>query len=430
MNNQIKIVSRLFDIEGVHNIEVYLKNGGYGSFKKLFSMKPEEVVEEVKKSGLRGRGGAGFSTGMKWAFIPKDVFPRYLCVNADEGEPGTFKDRLIIKKVPHQLLEGIIITCYAIRANIAYIYIRPEFVEEIEVLKGAIEEAYKKGYLGENILNTGFSVDVVIHIGGGPYIAGEETGLIESIEGKKAQPRNKPPYFPAVIGLYQKPTIVNNVETIATLPAIINNGAEWYKSIGSPNSPGTRLFSISGAVKKPGVYEAPLDITLKQLILEYAGGFLEDRKIVAIIPGGLSAPPLAPEEWDVKMTFEDLAQKKSMAGSGGVIVIDDSICILQLIHRLALFYARESCGQCTPCREGTKFIADGIEKIEKGNANEPLVEFILDIANGMIGKTICVLADAQALPVVKFLNMFKKEVTEHINQKGCPFVKKITNQYK
>ncbi len=423
MIEKYRIVSKLFDISDINKLDVYIENGGYSSVKKLFSMKPEEVIEEVKKSGLRGRGGAGFSTGMKWSFLPKNVFPRYLCVNSDEGEPGTFKDRLIIGKVPHQLLEGIIITCYAIKSKIAYIYIRPEFADEIKIMQDAIEEAYKKNYLGANILGTNFSLDVIIHIGGGPYIAGEETGLIESIEGKKAQPRNKPPYFPAIIGLYNKPTIVNNVETIATLPAILNNGADWYKLIGTEKSPGTRLFSISGAVKKPGVYEAPLDITLKQLLTEFAEGFVEGKKIKAIIPGGLSAPPLGPEELDVKMTFEDLAQKKTMAGSGAIIVIDDSVCILQIIHRLALFYARESCGQCTPCREGSKFVADGIEKIEKGLADEQTFDFVMDIANGMIGKTICVLADAQALPVMKFLNMFKSEVTEHIKQRQCPLAK-------
>lgn len=420
MSNTNKIVSKLFDIDGINKLEVYLNNGGYGSLGKLFSMKPEEVVEEVKKSGLRGRGGAGFSTGMKWSFLPKNVFPRYLCVNADEGEPGTFKDRLIMAKVPHQILEGIIITCYAIKSNLAYIYIRPEFGDEIRVMENAIEEAYKSHYLGANILGTNFSLDVVIHIGGGPYIAGEETGLIESIEGKKAQPRNKPPYFPAIIGLYNKPTIVNNIETIATLPSILTNGANWYKSIGTEKSPGTRLFSISGAVNRPGVYEAPLDITLRQLIFEYAGGFKGNRKILAVIPGGLSAPPLGLDDLDVKMTFEDLAQKKTMAGSGAVIVIDDGICILQIIHRLALFYARESCGQCTPCREGSKFIADGIEKIEKGTADEDTVEFVISMANGMIGKTICVLADAQALPVIRFLTMFRDDIVEHIKQKKCP----------
>lgn len=420
INDKYRIVSKLFNIPNANKLDTYIENGGYSSLKKLFSMKPEEVIEEVKKSGLRGRGGAGFSAGIKWSFLPKDVFPRYLCVNGDEGEPGTFKDRLIIEKVPHQLLEGIIITCYAIKSNIAYIYIRPEFVDEIEIMQNAIDEAYRKNYLGANVSGTNFSLDVIIHVGGGPYIAGEETGLIESIEGKKAQPRNKPPYFPAIIGLYNKPTIVNNVETVATLPPILNNGAAWYKSIGTEQSPGTRLFSISGAVKKPGVYEAPLDITLKQLLTEYAGGFAEGRKILAIIPGGLSAPPLGLDDLDVKMTFEDLAQKKTMAGSGAVIVIDDSVCILQTIHRLALFYARESCGQCTPCREGSKFVADGIEKIEKGLADEQTFDFVMTIANGMIGKTICVLADAQALPVMKFLNMFKNEISEHIKQKKCP----------
>ncbi|MFN7181225.1 MAG: NADH-quinone oxidoreductase subunit NuoF [Planctomycetota bacterium] len=419
---EYKIVSKLFDIPGVNKLEVYVENGGYGSLKKLFSMKPEEVIEEVKSSGLRGRGGAGFSAGLKWSFIPKNVFPRYLCINADEGEPGTFKDRLIIGRVPHQLIEGAIITSYAIRANIAYIYIRPEFHSEINVIDEAIKEAYRKNYLGKNIIGTDFSLDVIIHIGGGPYIAGEETGLIESIEGKKAYPRNKPPYFPAVIGLYNKPTIVNNVETIATLPAILNHGAQWYRSIGTEKSPGTRLFSISGAVKKPGVYEAPLNITLKNLIFDYAGGFLDNRKILAIIPGGLSSPPLSLQEAEnTTMTFEDLAAKNSMAGSGAVIVIDDSICILKVIHRLALFYARESCGQCTPCREGTKLIADGIEKIEKGITDEQIVKFLHEIAEAMVGKTICVLADAQALPVIKFLKMFKNDIEQHIKLKKCPY---------
>jgi NADH-quinone oxidoreductase subunit F len=337
MEQDTKIVSKLFDVENIRFLNTYLEYGGYKTLDKIFSMSPEEVVEIVKKSGLRGRGGAGFSAGLKWSFIPKDVFPRYLCVNADEGEPGTFKDRLIIEKVPHQLLEGIIICAYAIKANMAYIYIRPEFFKEIEILENAIKEAYEYGYLGKNMRGSNFSLDVIVFVGGGPYIAGEETGLIESIEGKKAMPRNKPPYFPAVIGLYNKPTIVNNVETIATLPPIIANGPDWYRKFGTDKSPGTRLFCISGAVNKPGVYEAPLNITLRELIENYAGGFQKGKKIMAILPGGLSSPPLSPDELDTQMSFEALAEKKSMAGSGGVIVIDDSVCIVGVIHRLALF---------------------------------------------------------------------------------------------
>jgi len=414
------MISKLWEIEGIEKIDTYVANGGYSALKKALSMKPEEVIEEVKTSGIRGRGGAGFPAGVKWGFIPKDKKPVYLVCNADEGEPGTFKDRYIIEKVPHLLLEGIAISSYAVKANFALIYIRWEYVRGAEILKNAIREARKKGYLGKNILGSGFDLEIVVHRGAGAYICGEETALLESAEGKRGNPRVKPP-FPASVGLYNSPTVINNVETLASIPFIIEKGGKWFASIGTPKSTGFKLFAVSGHVKKPGVYEKPMGYPLLKLINEDCGGIREGRKLKAVIPGGTSTPPLTAEEADVTLDFESLQQKGSMLGSGAIIVMDDSTCMVYVAKKLADFYSHESCGQCTPCREGMPWLREILTRIENGNGEEDDIPLLMDICNGIIGRTLCPLGDAGALPILNYVKKFQDEFLRHIKEKRCPF---------
>jgi NADH-quinone oxidoreductase subunit F len=414
------MISKLWEIEGIEKIDTYVANGGYSALKKALSMKPEEVVEEVKTSGIRGRGGAGFPAGVKWGFIPKDKKPVYLVCNADEGEPGTFKDRYIIEKVPHLLLEGIAISSYAVKANFALIYIRWEYVKGAEILKNAIREAREKGYLGKNILGSGFDLEIVVHRGAGAYICGEETALLESAEGKRGNPRVKPP-FPASVGLYNSPTVINNVETLASIPFIIEKGGKWFASIGTPKSTGFKLFAVSGHVKKPGVYEKPMGYPLLKLINEDCGGIREGRKLKAVIPGGTSTPPLTAEEADVTLDFESLQQKGSMLGSGAIIVMDDSTCMVYVAKKLADFYSHESCGQCTPCREGMPWLREILTRIENGNGEEDDIPLLMDICNGIIGRTLCPLGDAGALPILNYVKKFQDEFLRHIKEKRCPF---------
>jgi NADH-quinone oxidoreductase subunit F len=414
------MISKLWEIEGIEKIDTYAANGGYSALKKALSMKPEEVIEEVKTSGIRGRGGAGFPAGVKWGFIPKDKKPVYLVCNADEGEPGTFKDRYIIEKVPHLLLEGIAISSYAVKANFALIYIRWEYVRGTEILKNAIREAREKGYLGKNILGSGFDLEIVVHRGAGAYICGEETALLESAEGKRGNPRVKPP-FPASVGLYNSPTVINNVETLASIPFIIEKGGKWFASIGTPKSTGFKLFAVSGHVKKPGVYEKPMGYPLLKLINEDCGGIREGRKLKAVIPGGTSTPPLTAEEADVTLDFESLQQKGSMLGSGAIIVMDDSTCMVYVAKKLADFYSHESCGQCTPCREGMPWLREILTRIENGNGEEDDIPLLMDICNGIIGRTLCPLGDAGALPILNYVKKFQDEFLRHIKEKSCPF---------
>jgi len=414
------MISKLWEIEGIEKIDTYVANGGYSALKKALSMKPEEVIEEVKTSGIRGRGGAGFPAGVKWGFIPKDKKPVYLVCNADEGEPGTFKDRYIIEKVPHLLLEGIAISSYAVKANFALIYIRWEYVRGAEILKNAIREAREKGYLGKNILGSGFDLEIVVHRGAGAYICGEETALLESAEGKRGNPRVKPP-FPASVGLYNSPTVINNVETLASIPFIIEKGGKWFASIGTPKSTGFKLFAVSGHVKKPGVYEKPMGYPLLKLINEDCGGIREGRKLKAVIPGGTSTPPLTAEEADVTLDFESLQQKGSMLGSGAIIVMDDSTCMVYVAKKLADFYSHESCGQCTPCREGMPWLREILTRIENGNGEEDDIPLLMDICNGIIGRTLCPLGDAGALPILNYVKKFQDEFLRHIKEKRCPF---------
>ena len=410
-----KVLTRYFGLENFYKIEVYLKQGGYQAAKKaLLEMKPEDVLAEVKKANLRGRGGAGFPAGVKWGFVPQKVQKaRYLCVNADEGEPGTFKDRYIMAHIPHQLLEGIIISSYAVGIHSAYIYIRGEYEAIAQRLEQAIAEASVKGFLGKNILTSGFDLDVAVHRGAGAYICGEETALLESLEGKRGHPRLKPP-FPASVGLFQSPTVINNVETIVNIPVIIAQGADWFVQRGLPKDGGTRIFGVSGAVKNPGIYELPMGASLKEIIYKYAGGLPEGRTLKAVIPGGMSAPVLTAEEIDIKMDFESLVAANSMLGSAAVIVIDDRTSMLQVLKTITKFYSHESCGQCTPCRIGTSWIHKIVTRIAEGRGEKDDLETILRLASNIKGKTLCPLGDAAAMPILSLTQKFSKELAAEL----------------
>ncbi|MCG8607697.1 NADH-quinone oxidoreductase subunit NuoF [bacterium] len=421
-----KIISKFFEIENGHTPEVYEEHGGYRQAKRVLTeMKPDEVIEEVLNSNLRGLGGAGFPTGRKWSFIPKDnPKPKYLVVNADESEPGTFKDRYIIDRYTHGLLEGIIISSYAIGAHTAYIYIRGEYVRQAETLNEQITEAYNRGYLGTGILGTDYNLDVYVHRGAGAYICGEETALLESLEGKKGWPRMKPP-FPAIEGVFRCPTIVNNVETIAYVPTIMERGADWFASLGSDRNGGLRLFSVSGHVKKPGVYELPMGTALGEIIAEHAGGVRDNKELKAVVPGGSSSPILTANEVDVKMDYDSLAAIGSMLGSAGVIVMDESTCIVRALHVVTRFYHHESCGQCTPCREGTGWAEKVLKRILDGNGRLEDVDNLVSIADNIIGNTICPLGDAAALPIQSYVKKFREEFEFHVSEKCCDITSKV-----
>jgi NADH-quinone oxidoreductase subunit F len=428
-----RIVFRHIDEDGYTNdLDCYLRNGGYAELKKAFMMKPEEIVDEVKKSGLRGRGGAGFPCGVKWGFIKRGgPKPTYLICNADESEPGTFKDRYIIHQDPHQLLEGMIISCFAVGANLGYIYIRGEFPEGAQILEKALAEARTNGFLGKNILGSGFDLEIYVHRGAGAYICGEETGLIESLEGKRAYPRIKPPYFPAVLGLYMCPTIVNNVETLCDVKHIIamGGGAEYAK-LGKPNNTGTRILCVSGDVQKPGYYEVEVgSVTMGELLNELCGGLKPGRKLKAVIPGGSSAKVLrAGDRYKVKtkqadgttmeseigiedipMDFDTLAACGSMAGSGGVIVLDDSRDMVETLNNINQFYAHESCGQCTPCREGAQWMRKITDRILEGGGTEADPKKLVAVADNIAGRTICAFGEACAWPTQSFVDKFADE---------------------
>jgi NADH-quinone oxidoreductase subunit F len=406
-----KILTQKFELNNLFEIGVYLQEGGYKAVEKaLLGMKPEDVIEEVKKASLRGRGGAGFPAGVKWSFVPQKVDkPKYLCVNADEGEPGTFKDRYIMSHNPHLLLEGILIASYAVGIHLAFIYIRGEYEAIAQRLEGAITEAHKKGYLGKNILGTGFDLDIVIHRGAGGYICGEETALLESLEGRRAYPRLKPP-FPASIGLFQAPTVINNVETLANVPIIILNGPEWFAKKGLPKDGGTRIFGVSGMVENPGIYELPLGTSLKTIIFEYAGGMKEGKQLKAVIPGGMSAPILKSDEIDLPMDFDSLVGANSMLGSAAIIVIDQETPIFEVLRAVARFYSHESCGQCTPCRIGTSWINKIVQRIGSGGGEKDDIDTIMRLASNIQGKTLCPLGDAAALPILSICQKFRGEL--------------------
>ena len=399
--------------------DAYVAGGGYLAARKALSMTPAQIIDEVSKANLRGLGGAGFPAGRKWSFIPKaNPKPRYLVVNADEGEPGTFKDRYILERDPHALLEGMVIAAYAIGSHKAYVYIRGEYFQSARRFGRAVQEAHARGWLGKNIQGSGFDLDVVIHRGAGAYICGEETALLTSLEGGKGFPRLKPP-FPAIAGLFQCPTIVNNVETLACVPFILREGAERFAGLGTPRQGGTRLFSVSGHVKRPGLYEAPAGVTLRELIEKYAEGVPAGRTLKAVIPGGISAKVLTAEEIDVSMDFDSLMAAGTMAGSGGVIVMDETTCMVEALQAAAKFFAHESCGQCSPCREGTGWIHRIMRRITGGGGRLRDLDDLLAIASDMEGKTICVFADAAAWPVQSYISKFRTEFEEHIRTGRC-----------
>jgi NADH-quinone oxidoreductase subunit F len=397
----------------------YKKSGGYEGLAKAFKMDPAAVVEEVKKSGLRGRGGAGFPAGMKWGFIGK-AKPRYLVCNADESEPGTFKDRLLMEFDPHQLIEGCAICCWAVEANACYIYIRGEYTKAATILERAIRDAYDGGILGDNAMGSGFKLDMYVHRGAGAYICGEETGMLESLEGKRGQPRVKPP-FPAVVGAFGKPTVVNNVETLCNVPHILVRGADWFKGIGTDErNTGPKLYAISGHVNRPGTYEFPLGVSFRDL-LDKAGGMYQGGTLKAFIPGGASAPILPASQIDLKMDFDSVAKAGSMLGSAAVIVMDDTTCLVRSVARLAKFFNHESCGQCTPCREGTNWMELLLHRLEDGEGSEGDGKLLLSICGHIGGQSLCPLGDAAIGPVQSLVKGFWPEIEQHIRDKRCPF---------
>lgn len=408
MVKEAKLLTEHYDKDDFVTLNGYQKQGGYEVLKKALKMKPTDIIEEVKASGLRGRGGAGFPTGVKWGFLPNNNETRYLLCNADEGEPGTFKDRLMMERAPHQLIEGMIISAFAINSPKSYIYVRGEYDDSKRILRKAIDEAYKAGILGKSVMGSGFSHDMDVYSGAGAYICGEETGMISSLEGLKGQPKLKPP-FPAVQGYLRKPTIVNNVETLAAVKYIIRDGAQAYRKYGTEKSPGTKLFSVSGNVQKPGNYEVPLGMSLMDLI-ELAGGLKPGRKLKAVIPGGSSAPVLTAEEAaKATMDYESLAQLGSMLGSGAVIIIDDANCMVDLLGVIMHFYHHESCGQCTPCREGTGWLNKIVHSIQDGQGRLQDIDLIKRVSENMMGRTICALSDAAAMPAISFVQKFRDE---------------------
>ena len=417
------------EIENFHQLDVYVEHGGYKSAKKAFEQSTDDIIDQVKKSGLRGRGGAAFSAGLKWSFMPKTTDkPKYLCVNGDESEPGSFKDRQVFEFNPHQLIEGTLITCYAIGAKVAYVYIRGEYHKWIKLLQKAIDDAYEKGFVGEKMketFGTDFYCDIYIHKGAGAYICGEESSLMNSIEGERGYPRVKPP-FPAQNGLWGNPTTINNVETITNVPKIIENGWEWFAGIGEPKHPGTILFGVSGHVNKPGVYELPSGTLLTDIIYNHAGGVPGDKKILCVIPGGSSMPPLRGDQLEgVKMDAESLKEVGSAIGTGGIMVMDEDTDLVKVLARIAHFYHHESCGQCTPCREGTGWMEKVLKRILNDEGSSSDLDLLISIANNIEGNTVCALGEAAAWPVrfmiTRFRDYFeervKKEITMPVKNK-------------
>ncbi len=416
---ETRILSEAFGDPKARTLAGWKERDGYKALEKALGMGRDEVIEVVKQSGLRGRGGAGFPTGVKWSFMPKDDGkPHYLLINADESEPGAFKDRELIRWTPHQLIEGALLGAYAIRAQHVYIYIRGEFFEPAQILARAIEEAYAAGLAGKNILGSGVDIDITLHCGAGAYICGEETGLMNSLEGRRGQPRIKPP-FPAAVGAFGMPTTINNVETVSSVPHIIRNGAEWYRSFGTEKSPGTKLFNVSGHVVRRGNFELPLGFNLKELIYDVCGGIRDGRSLKAVIPGGSSVPILSADEIDIPMDYEGVAKAGSMLGTASVIVMDDATCIVKQVRRIVEFYAHESCGQCTPCREGTAWLAKILRRIERGEGREEDLDVLLDVGQNMTGTTICVLSDSAAAPVASSIQKFRDEYLAHIRDGAC-----------
>ncbi len=405
-------------------LAAYERTEGYTALRRALAMEPDAVISLVKDAGLRGRGGAGFPTGLKWGFIPQgDGKPHYLVVNADEGEPGTCKDTPLMMADPHALVEGIIISAYAVRSNHAFIYLRGELVHAGRRLEHAIREAYAAGYLGADILGSGFALELTLHRGAGAYICGEETALLDSLEGFRGQPRLRPP-FPAVAGLYASPTVINNVETIATVPYIVNRGVEWFRSMGTEKSPGPKIFSISGHVTRPGQYEMPLGTTLREL-LELSGGVRDDRPLKAWTPGGSSTPMLTAEHLDAPMDFEGMIEAGSLLGTTAIMVMDDTTCMVNTCLRLTQFYAHESCGKCTPCREGTYWMVQILQRLEAGTGSEDDITTLLDTCDNIFGRSFCALGDGATSPIVSAIAFFRDEFVAHYEQGRCPLGNRV-----
>jgi NADH-quinone oxidoreductase subunit F len=420
MTTLTPVLSRIWDADRAWSLTAYERDGGYEALRAALAMAPADIVTTVKDSGLRGRGGAGFPTGLKWSFLPKpDGGPRYLVVNADESEPGTCKDVPIMLATPQVLIEGVIITSYAIGCNKAFIYLRGEVLHVYRRLLEAVEEARAAGYLGTDILGSGFDLDIVVHAGAGAYICGEETALLDSLEGRRGQPRLKPP-FPAVAGLYARPTVVNNVESIASVPSIVLNGAEWFTSMGTAKSAGYGLFSLSGHVTEPGQYEAPLGITLREL-LDMAGGMRAGHELKFWTPGGSSTPLFTAEHLDTPLDFESVGAAGSMLGTRALQIFDETTCVVRAVLRWTEFYKHESCGKCTPCREGTYWLVGILRRLEAGNGTEADLDKLLDICDNILGRSFCALGDGATSPITSSVQYFRDEYIRHFTEGGCPF---------
>jgi NADH-quinone oxidoreductase subunit F len=414
------VLSRSWDDPKSYTLEGYKRHEGYSALPKALAMSQDAVIAMVKDSGLRGRGGAGFSTGMKWSFIPQgDGKEHYLVVNADESEPGTCKDIPFMMANPHELIEGVIIAAYAIRANRAFIYVRGEVLHVLRRLQAAAREAREAGYLGENILGSGFDLELVVHAGAGAYICGEETALLDSLEGYRGQPRLRPP-FPAIAGLYAKPTVVNNVESIASVPSIVREGADWFKAQGTEKSAGFVFYSLSGHVTRPGQYEGPLGMTLREL-LDLAGGVRHGHRLKFWTPGGSSTPMFTDEHLDVPLDFESVGAAGSMLGTRALQIFDETVCVVRAVLRWTEFYAHESCGKCTPCREGTYWLVQAFERLEAGSGSEEDLAKLLDICDNIAGKAFCALGDGAVAPITSSIQYFREEYLEHFRVGGCPF---------
>ena len=420
--DEVRVVSQRFG-QGAAEIDRCLKLGGYAAVRKALEMGADNVINEVKASSLRGRGGAGFPAGMKWSFVPKQsAKPKYILCNGDESEPGTCKDRLILEHDPHAVIEGVIIAGIAVGAHQGYIYIRGEYRYLLEIMEKAVKDAYARGFLGKKIFGSGFDFDCATHSGAGAYEVGEESALMESLEGKRGIPRIRPP-FPAVIGLYGGPTVINNVETLASVPHIIQNGGEWYAGLGTPKNGGTRLFCLSGSVERPGVYELPLGYNLRKMIYDVAGGIWKGHRLKAVVPGGSSTPVLAADEIDVPMDFDSLLKAGTFLGSGGVVVVDDHTCMVKFALRIMKFYKHESCGWCIPCREGTDWLEKTLTRFHSGAGLRRDIDNIYYLAENMLGRTFCPFGDAAAMPTMSIVKKFRDEFEAHLEGRPCPFEK-------
>jgi NADH-quinone oxidoreductase subunit F len=420
--DEIKVITKRFG-KGATSLERYLELDGYKAVQKALTMTPDDIINLVKASGLRGRGGAGFSTGLKWSFVPKTApKPKYILCNGDESEPGTCKDRLIFEHDPHSVIEGVMIAGLAVGSTQGYIYIRGEYRYLSVIMQKAIADAYARGFLGKNIFGSGKNFDVYWHGGAGAYEVGEESALMESLEGKRGIPRIRPP-FPAVVGLWGGPTVINNAETLAAVPHIMLGGAEWYANLGPPKNGGTRLFCLSGHLNKPGVYELPMGYNLKKMIYDVGGGMLGGKKLKAVVPGGSSCPCLTADEIDVAMDFDSLMKIGSMLGSGGVVVLDETTCIVKFALRTMAFYQHESCGWCIPCREGTDWLKKTLKRFHSGAGVMKDIDNMQYLSENMLGRTFCPLGDAAAMPTIAFVKKFRKEFEEHLDGKPCPFEK-------